>query len=88
MYHAGYLYQFVPWQPTFAGRKLTVQGAWADSSTKKLNLTQARELTLPGGPPKPLPERQVVWYYNKTRTTGNGPYPYYYYNPAFAYTHK
>ncbi len=86
---SGYLYHYVPWQSVFANVKITVQGAWGDSRTKRLNLTQAVELILPSAPPRPLPARQTVWAYNKTSTVGNaGPYPYYYYNPAFAYIFK
>jgi hypothetical protein len=68
--------------------KLCVQGAWSDSKTNTFNLTQARELTLPGSAPRPLPKRSAIYYYNTTNTTGNGPYSTYYYNPCFAYTYK
>ena len=63
---------------------------WNDeSAAHEHRLTQARQLILPSGAPKPLPARQTVWAYNRTSTVGNaGPYPYYYYNPAFAYTSK
>ncbi len=87
--YSGILYQFVPWQPGLAGRKLTVQAAWADSQTKRLNLTQANELTLPASAPKPLPERLMVLAYRNSSTIANfTPRPQYFYNPAFAYSHR
>jgi len=84
-----YRQEFIPWVAAMANLKITSQGAWTDSVTNRFSLTQAREMTLPAGLPKPAPKRMHTYQYSSsTATTGRGPYNNYYYNPAMAYTTK
>jgi hypothetical protein len=84
--YSGYKFSWIKWQNGFASVKVTVQAAWADSSTNAFALSQAVENTLPSGPPGPAPMRMAIYNYNKTSATGSGPYNYYYMNPAFCYS--
>jgi hypothetical protein len=87
--YSAYRQEFIPWDPAMANLKVTVQGAWTDSVTSQLGLTQAREATLPASLPKPAPKRMNLYQYSSpTAATGYGPYNYYYMNPAMAYTTK
>lgn len=89
--YSGYRFDLVPWKNVFAGLQLTLQTAWADSSTNNLNLSQARQAILPSMLPEKEQQRSYTYHYNgATATTGFGPYggSTYYYNPAFAYTTK
>jgi len=87
--YSEYRLEFIPWDSSMANLKITAQAAWTDSVTKKFNLTQAHEATLPSGLPQPAPKRMHTYQYQSpSAATGYGPYNYYYMNPAMAYTTK
>ena len=51
-----------------------LQGAWADSTTKRFKLTAASNITFPNSlPPDSLPRYKTVYQPNTTSTTGFGP---------------
>ena len=65
----------LPWNSAFANATVYMQGAWSDSQSKQLALTQAIQVTLPNGvPAAELPEFTSVYRYDTTSTTGFGPY--------------
>jgi hypothetical protein len=80
----------VPWTPGMANVPIWVQTAWEDSKLKVFSLTRAMRVVMPAD--KPRPRRLVVLYhYDPTRTTGNGPYlnsSAYAWMPITRYTHK
>ena len=76
----GYFEIIADWDKALAGFEYTVQGAWADSVTGKLNLSQARNVTLPA--PEPQPKVACCYAY---ATYKYGPYNTYYYNPIRRY---
>jgi hypothetical protein len=84
--YSGYRYNLVPWNNALANLKICMQGAWSDSVTGKLALSQAREVTLPAsGPPTTVPERSGMYSY---ATNGPyGPYSTYPYNPPYRWTY-
>jgi len=84
--YSGYRFDLIKWTKAMAGLQVTVQAAWSDSSTNNFALSQARQATLPSSLPGPAPQRLAIYNYNKTSTTGFGPYTTYVYNPAFAYS--
>jgi len=87
--YSGYQFRLVPWIAAMSGLQVTVQAAWADSSTNRFALSQGRQATLPSGLPGPAPQRiHTYQYQSPTATTGFGPYNYYYMNPATAWETK
>jgi len=88
-------YVTLPLLPAAASLNIMCQGAWADSKTGKLNLTQATGVTIPdmnfsGSPPKRHTVRQYQYSatsgWRPTTTTGYS-YANYYYCPGFRYAY-
>ena len=82
----GYL---MPWNNALARKELWLQGAWADSQTGQLSLTEASHVTLPDGlPPAELPRRKAMYAYPSTAATGYTPTTSGYAQPFVQYKTK
>jgi hypothetical protein len=82
--HSGFYDTLVPWSGSYANLKITMQAAWSDSVTRQLNLTQARQVTLPALPPLgATPRRAALLQYHTYAP--EGPFESYTHNPAFRY---
>ncbi|MHC4513518.1 MAG: hypothetical protein ACYTGW_00100 [Planctomycetota bacterium] len=74
----------------FGSLAIWCQGAWVDSKTGNFSLTSCERCAPTWNyailnDPKLIPNKLTVYYYDNTRTTGNGPYNYNYYNPLSRY---
>ncbi|MCA8954772.1 MAG: hypothetical protein KDC87_01790 [Planctomycetes bacterium] len=86
--YTGYYFQLIPWSSSMANLSFTMQGAWTETSSNRLALTQAYNVTLPAaGPPLKNAKRASCDYYNNTNATGTYSTSYIY-NPVFCYTYN
>jgi hypothetical protein len=83
--YSGYQEVFLPWNPAFGGVNLIFQAGWNDSTTGKINLSQARHLITPSGPPVNREYKRKSSY--TYATYSNGPYDYYYANRAMRFSY-
>lgn len=85
--YSGYKYFVTPWSANMANFKLTMQAAWVDSKSGMMNLSQARELTLPAAAPQSAVAARSAIYQRSGSATVSGPYGTYSYNPALRYAY-
>jgi hypothetical protein len=76
----------MPWLAAYGNAKLTMQGAWSDSKTGRIGLTQGVVLRLPGhAPPNRLALRSSILESDIVRV--QGPFTRGSHNPGLRYTH-
>ena len=81
--YSGFNYSVMPWLSGLSRLRVTMQAGWADSVTNNLNLTQAREVTLPMGIPSGnIPKRAMLLQHGASVV---GPSDHYSYNPGMRY---
>lgn len=83
--YSGFVYSIVPWFALLSGLRVTMQAGWPDTVTNRLNLTQAREVTLPAAMPSgEIPKRGMLMQHGSTVV---GPIGDYTHNLGMRYSH-